>query len=69
MGDLSSVTFDYVLGSDMKTLVSMVKDIWGGCCFEMVPVEDGLSVESSVTIEFVEWREGLSPSFILRPTI
>uniref|UniRef100_A0A2N9FVU9 DUF7745 domain-containing protein n=1 Tax=Fagus sylvatica TaxID=28930 RepID=A0A2N9FVU9_FAGSY len=30
---------------------------------------DGLSADSFVTAEFVEWREGWNPSFILRPTI
>jgi hypothetical protein len=38
----------------MWRLLSMIKDIWGGRCFEMVSVEDGLSAESFVTIEFVE---------------
>ena len=35
----------------------------------MVFVKDGLSAESSVTTEFVEWREGWSLSFIPRPTV
>jgi hypothetical protein len=63
------VTFDYVPGSDMWKLLSLAKDIWVGRCSEMVFVEDGLSADSFVTAEFVEWREGWNPSFILRPTI
>jgi hypothetical protein len=35
----------------------------------MVFVEGGLHVDSSVTPDFAEWREGWSPSFTLRPTI
>ena len=35
----------------------------------MVLVEGGLHTDSSVTPDFVEWREGWSPSFTLRPTI
>ena len=68
LGDLSLVTFDYVPGGDMWKLFSFVKDIWVGRCSEMVFVEDGLSADSSVTAEFVEWREGWSPSFTPRPT-
>uniref|UniRef100_A0A2N9J4U5 Aminotransferase-like plant mobile domain-containing protein n=1 Tax=Fagus sylvatica TaxID=28930 RepID=A0A2N9J4U5_FAGSY len=44
LGDLSSVTFDYVPGN-------------------------GLPVDSSVTAEFAEWREGWSSSFTPRPTV
>uniref|UniRef100_A0A2N9GX87 DUF7745 domain-containing protein n=1 Tax=Fagus sylvatica TaxID=28930 RepID=A0A2N9GX87_FAGSY len=69
LGDLSLVTFDYVSGGDMWKLLSLAKDIWVGRCSEMVFVEDGLSADSSVTTEFVEWREGWSPSFTPRPTI
>ncbi len=35
----------------------------------MVLVEGGLHADSSVTPDFVKWREGWSPSFTLRPTI
>ena len=35
----------------------------------MVLIEGGLHGDSSVTPDFVEWREGWSPSFTLRPTI
>jgi hypothetical protein len=63
------VTFDYVFGSDMWKLLSLAKDIWVGRCSEMVFVEDGLSADSSVTAEFVEWREGWNPSFNSRPTV
>jgi hypothetical protein len=69
LGDLSLVTFDYVPSGDMWRLLPLVKDIWVGRCSEMVFVEDGLSADSSVTAEFVEWREGWNPSFNLRPTV
>ena len=35
----------------------------------MVLVEGGLHADSSVTSDFVEWRERWSPSFTLRPTM
>ena len=35
----------------------------------MVLIEGGLHGDSSVTLDFVEWGEGWSPSFTLRPTI
>ena len=35
----------------------------------MVLVEGGLHANISVTPDFVEWREGWSPSFTLRPTM
>jgi hypothetical protein len=54
LGDLSSVTFDYVPGDDMWRSLSWVESIWGGRCSEMV---------------LVEWREGWSPSFTLRPIV
>jgi hypothetical protein len=63
------MTFDYVLGDDMWRSLSWVESIWGGRCSEMVFVEGGLHVDSSVTPDFAEWREGWSPSFTLRPTI
>ena len=69
LGDLSSVTFDYVPGNDMWRFLSSVGDIWGGRRSEMVLVEDGLPADSSVTIDFAEWREGWSPSFTPRPTV
>uniref|UniRef100_A0A2N9EYM4 DUF7745 domain-containing protein n=1 Tax=Fagus sylvatica TaxID=28930 RepID=A0A2N9EYM4_FAGSY len=69
LGDLSSVTFDYVPGNDMWRFLTRVEDIWRGRCSEMVLVEDSLLADSSVTADFAEWREGWSPSFTLRPTI
>uniref|UniRef100_A0A2N9EZZ7 DUF7745 domain-containing protein n=1 Tax=Fagus sylvatica TaxID=28930 RepID=A0A2N9EZZ7_FAGSY len=69
LGDLSAVTFDYVLGEDMWRLLFRIEDIWGGRLSEMVLIEGGLHADSSVTPDFVEWREGWSPSFTLRPTI
>ena len=69
LGDLSSVTFDYVPGDDMWRFLTRVEDIWRGRCSEMVLVEDGLLADSSVSADFVEWREGWSPSFTLRPTV
>uniref|UniRef100_A0A2N9HGJ0 DUF7745 domain-containing protein n=1 Tax=Fagus sylvatica TaxID=28930 RepID=A0A2N9HGJ0_FAGSY len=69
LGDLSAVTFDYVPGEDMWRLLSRVEDIWGGRLSEMVLIEGGLHADNSVTLDFVEWREGWSPSFTLRPTI
>uniref|UniRef100_A0A2N9FEB2 DUF7745 domain-containing protein n=1 Tax=Fagus sylvatica TaxID=28930 RepID=A0A2N9FEB2_FAGSY len=69
LGDLSLVMFDYVAGSNMWKLLSTAKKIWGRHFFEMVFVEDGLPADSSVTVEFVEWREGWNPSFIPRPII
>ena len=69
LGDLSSVTFDYVPGDDMWRFLTRVEDIWRGRCSEMVLVEDGLLADSFITADFVEWREGWSLSFTLRPTI
>ena len=69
LSDLSSVMFDYVPGNDMWRFLTRVEDIWRGRCLEMVLVEDGLLADSSVTANFVEWTEGWSPSFTLRPTI
>uniref|UniRef100_A0A2N9IFM5 DUF7745 domain-containing protein n=1 Tax=Fagus sylvatica TaxID=28930 RepID=A0A2N9IFM5_FAGSY len=69
LGDLSLVTFDYVPGDDMWRSLSWVESIWGSRCSEMVLVEGGLHADSSVTPDFVKWREGWSPSFTLRPTI
>ncbi len=69
LADLSSVTFDYVPGDDMWRFLTRVENIWGGRCSEMVLVEGGLHVDSSVTSDFVEWREGWSPSFTPRPIV
>uniref|UniRef100_A0A2N9GLT6 DUF7745 domain-containing protein n=1 Tax=Fagus sylvatica TaxID=28930 RepID=A0A2N9GLT6_FAGSY len=69
LGDLSAVTFDYIPGEDMWRLLFRIEDIWGGCLSEMVLIEGGLHGDSSVTPDFVEWREGWSPSFTLRPTV
>uniref|UniRef100_A0A2N9G6W6 DUF7745 domain-containing protein n=1 Tax=Fagus sylvatica TaxID=28930 RepID=A0A2N9G6W6_FAGSY len=38
-----------------------------GC--EMVLIEEGSPGDSSVTSDFVEWREGWTPFFTLRPTV
>jgi hypothetical protein len=69
LGDLDVVTFDYIPGEDMWRLLLRIEDIWGGRLSEMVLIEGGLHADSSVTPDFVEWREGWSPSFTLRPTI
>uniref|UniRef100_A0A2N9INE7 Uncharacterized protein n=1 Tax=Fagus sylvatica TaxID=28930 RepID=A0A2N9INE7_FAGSY len=53
----------------MWRLLLRIEDIWGGRLSEMVLIEGGLHADSSVTPDFVEWREGWSPSFTLRPTI
>ena len=54
LGNLGTVTFDYVAGSNMWKLLSMVGDIWGGRLSEMVFVKDGLSAKSFVITEFAE---------------
>jgi hypothetical protein len=69
LGDLSAMTFDYVPGEDMWRLLLRIEDIWGGLLSEMVLIEGGLHGDSSVTPDFVKWREGWSPSFTLRPTV
>jgi hypothetical protein len=69
LGDLSAVTFDYIPGEDMWRLFFRIEDIWGGRLSEMVLIEGGLHGDSSVTPDFVEWREGWNPSFTLRPTV
>uniref|UniRef100_A0A2N9JBR7 DUF7745 domain-containing protein n=1 Tax=Fagus sylvatica TaxID=28930 RepID=A0A2N9JBR7_FAGSY len=69
LGDLDAVTFDYIPGEDMWRLLFRIEDIWGGRLSEMVLIEGGLHGDSSVTPDFVEWREGWSPSFTLRPTV
>ena len=63
------MTFDYVPSDDMWRSLSWVENIWGGHCSEMVLVEGGLHANNSVTPDFVEWREGWSPSFTLKPTV
>ena len=69
LGDLSLVTFDYVLGDDMWMFLAWVESVWEGRCSKMVPVEGDLHADSSVTPDFAKWREGWSPSFTLRPTV
>uniref|UniRef100_A0A2N9HXW5 DUF7745 domain-containing protein n=1 Tax=Fagus sylvatica TaxID=28930 RepID=A0A2N9HXW5_FAGSY len=69
LGDLDAVTFDYIPGEDMWRLLFRIEGIWGGRLSEMVLIEGGLHGDSSVTPDFVEWREGWSPSFTLRPTV
>uniref|UniRef100_A0A2N9G964 DUF7745 domain-containing protein n=1 Tax=Fagus sylvatica TaxID=28930 RepID=A0A2N9G964_FAGSY len=69
LGDLDAVTFDYIPGEDMWRLLFRIEDIWGGRLSEMVLIEEGSPGDSSVTSDFVEWREGWTPFFTLRPTI
>uniref|UniRef100_A0A2N9HRX5 DUF7745 domain-containing protein n=1 Tax=Fagus sylvatica TaxID=28930 RepID=A0A2N9HRX5_FAGSY len=68
LGDLDAVTFDYIPGEDMWRLLLRIEDIWGGRLSEMVLIEEGSPGDSSVTSDFVEWREGWTPFFTLRPT-
>jgi hypothetical protein len=63
LGDLDAVTFDYIPGEDMWRLLFRIEDIWGGRLSEMVLIEEGSPGDSSVTSDFVEWREGWTPSF------
>jgi hypothetical protein len=69
LGDLDAVTFDYIPSEDMWRLLSRIEDIWGGHLSEIVLIEEGSPGDSSVTSDFVEWREGWTPSFTLRPTV
>uniref|UniRef100_A0A2N9ENM9 DUF7745 domain-containing protein n=1 Tax=Fagus sylvatica TaxID=28930 RepID=A0A2N9ENM9_FAGSY len=69
LGDLDAVTFDYIPSEDMWRLLSRIEDIWGGRLSEMVLIEEGSPGDSSVTSDFVEWREGWTPFFTLRPTV
>ena len=69
LGDLDAVTFDYIPSEDMWRLLSRIEDIWGGRLSEIVLIEEGSPGDSSVTSDFVEWREGWTPSFTLRPTV
>jgi hypothetical protein len=66
---LDAVTFDYIPGEDMWRLLSRIEVIWEGRLSGVVLIEDGLPGDSSVTSDFVEWREGWTPSFTLRPTV
>ena len=63
------MTFDYIPSEDMWRLLSKIEDIWGGCLSEIVLIEEGSPGDSSVTSDFVEWRERWTPSFALRPTV
>uniref|UniRef100_A0A2N9GD00 Aminotransferase-like plant mobile domain-containing protein n=1 Tax=Fagus sylvatica TaxID=28930 RepID=A0A2N9GD00_FAGSY len=63
LGDLDAVTFDYIPGEDMWRLLFRIEDIWGGRLSEMVLIEEGSPEDSSVTSDFVEWREGWTPFF------
>jgi hypothetical protein len=69
LGDLDAVTFDYIPGEDMWRLLSRVEVIWEDRLSEVVLIEDGSPGDSSVTSDFVEWREGWTPFFTLRPTV
>jgi hypothetical protein len=69
LGDLDAVTFDYIPGEDIWRLLFRIEDIWGGRLSEMVLIEEGSPRDSSVTSDFVEWREGWTPFFTLRPTV
>uniref|UniRef100_A0A2N9G8X1 Aminotransferase-like plant mobile domain-containing protein n=1 Tax=Fagus sylvatica TaxID=28930 RepID=A0A2N9G8X1_FAGSY len=69
LGDLDAVTFDYIPGEDMWRLLSRIEVIWEGRLSEVVLIEDGSPGDSSVTSDFVEWREGWTPFFTLRPTV
>jgi hypothetical protein len=69
LGDLDAVTFDYIPSEDMWRLLFRIEDIWGGRLSEMVLIEEGSPGDSSVTSDFVEWREGWTPFFTLRPTV
>ena len=69
LGDLAAVTFDYIPSEDMWRLLSRIEDIWGGRLSEIVLIEEGSLGDSSVTSDFVEWRERWTPSFTLRPTV
>uniref|UniRef100_A0A2N9GRV6 Aminotransferase-like plant mobile domain-containing protein n=1 Tax=Fagus sylvatica TaxID=28930 RepID=A0A2N9GRV6_FAGSY len=63
LGDLDAVTFDYIPSEDMWRLLFRIEDIWGGRLSEMVLIEEGSPGDSSVTSDFVEWREGWTPFF------
>uniref|UniRef100_A0A2N9FK86 DUF7745 domain-containing protein n=1 Tax=Fagus sylvatica TaxID=28930 RepID=A0A2N9FK86_FAGSY len=63
LGDLDAVTFDYIPSEDMWRLLLRIEDIWGGRLSEMVLIEEGSPGDSSVTSDFVEWREGWTSLF------
>uniref|UniRef100_A0A2N9HNC5 DUF7745 domain-containing protein n=1 Tax=Fagus sylvatica TaxID=28930 RepID=A0A2N9HNC5_FAGSY len=69
LGDLDAVTFDYIPGEDMWRLLSRIEVIWEGRLSEVVLIEDGSPGDSSVASDFVEWREGWTSFFTLRPTV
>jgi hypothetical protein len=69
LGDLDAVTFDYIPSEDMWRLLSRVEVIWEGRLSEVVLIEEGSPGDSSVASDFVEWREGWTPLFTLRPTV
>uniref|UniRef100_A0A2N9F241 DUF7745 domain-containing protein n=1 Tax=Fagus sylvatica TaxID=28930 RepID=A0A2N9F241_FAGSY len=46
-----------------------VEVIWEGRLSEVVLIEEGSPGDSSVASDFVEWREGWTPFFTLRPTV
>uniref|UniRef100_A0A2N9IUG9 DUF7745 domain-containing protein n=1 Tax=Fagus sylvatica TaxID=28930 RepID=A0A2N9IUG9_FAGSY len=69
LGDLDAVTFDYIPSEDMWRLLSRVEVIWEGRLSEVVLIEEGSPGDSSVASDFVEWREGWTPFFTLRPTV
>uniref|UniRef100_A0A2N9HQL7 Uncharacterized protein n=1 Tax=Fagus sylvatica TaxID=28930 RepID=A0A2N9HQL7_FAGSY len=57
------------LSQPCSSLLLRIEDIWGGRLSEMVLIEEGSPGDSSVTSDFVEWREGWTPFFTLRPTV
>uniref|UniRef100_A0A2N9F109 Uncharacterized protein n=1 Tax=Fagus sylvatica TaxID=28930 RepID=A0A2N9F109_FAGSY len=63
LGDLDAVTFDYIPSEDMWRLLFRIEDIWGGHLSEIVLIEDGSPGDSSVTSDFVEWREEVDSFF------
>ena len=69
LGDLDAVAFDYIPSEDVWRLLSKIEDIWGGRLSEIVLIEEGSPGDSSITSDFVEWREGWAPSFTLRLTV
>uniref|UniRef100_A0A2N9HII9 Uncharacterized protein n=1 Tax=Fagus sylvatica TaxID=28930 RepID=A0A2N9HII9_FAGSY len=54
---------------ETKRLLSRVEVIWEGRLSEVVLIEEGSPGDSSVASDFVEWREGWTPFFTLRPTV
>uniref|UniRef100_A0A2N9HAF7 Uncharacterized protein n=1 Tax=Fagus sylvatica TaxID=28930 RepID=A0A2N9HAF7_FAGSY len=69
LGDLDAVTFDYIPSEDMWRLLSRVEVIWEGRLSEVVPHRGWVRPEIALLLlTFVEWREGWTPFFTLRPT-